>query len=102
MGTSYRYECSRCSYSAQVCGGFDRGFEVFVVTATCPQCRELDDLALEPEVWRQCVGPDAKIPDDLKLKCSVDRSHQPVRWEGDCPRCQAKLDRDPNFVFDWD
>ncbi len=97
----YRYRCPDCSYSAQVCGGFDRGFEAYLVTAVCPQCTTLDDLPLEPALWRQCVGPDAKIP-DLNLTCPQNKTHRPQLWQGACPQCQAEMERDPSFAFDWD
>ncbi|SPE50626.1 hypothetical protein SBV1_1180020 [Verrucomicrobia bacterium] len=43
MGRSYWYECSRCGYRAKVSGRPDRGFNFFVQTIVCRDCKELYD-----------------------------------------------------------
>jgi len=53
MGRSYWFECSKCGYGAKVCGRADRGFNCFVRTIACHDCKELYDA-----VYR------LKIPDE--------------------------------------
>jgi hypothetical protein len=43
MGRSYLFECSKCEYKAKVSGGADSGFQFFVQTAACRDCRTLFD-----------------------------------------------------------
>jgi hypothetical protein len=62
MGRSYLFECPKCSYQAKVSGGEDSGFEVFVQTAACRDCRMLFDAVVR---WRM---PDTglKITSELQ------------------------------------
>jgi hypothetical protein len=43
MGRSYLFECSKCGYKAKVSGGLDSGFQFFVQTTACRDCRVIFD-----------------------------------------------------------
>ena len=43
MGRSYWFECPRCGYRANVSGRADRGWNLFVQTILCRDCKELYD-----------------------------------------------------------
>jgi hypothetical protein len=62
MGRSYLFECAKCGYQASVSGGADSGFEFFVQTAACRDCRALFDCVVRLRV------PDTglKIPSELQ------------------------------------
>ena len=46
MGTTSRFTCDDCGYSASVSGGRDFGFMAVVQTTTCQDCRELVDVLI--------------------------------------------------------
>ena len=43
MGRSYWFECPKCGYRAKVSGRADRGFNFFVQSIVCRDCKELYD-----------------------------------------------------------
>ncbi len=73
MGRSYWFECPKCSYHATVAGGADRGFNFYVQTVLCCDCKRLHDAvtrlrvpaatALALQQWRQKKG--ARISTDV-------------------------------------
>jgi hypothetical protein len=46
MGRTYAFECSRCGYTAKVSGGEDRGYNSFVQTIVCRNCKQLYDAVV--------------------------------------------------------
>lgn len=50
MGRSYWYECSKCSYRANVSGRADRGVHAQVQTITCRDCRQLFDAVVQLKI----------------------------------------------------
>jgi len=50
MGRSYLFECSKCGYKASVSGGVDKGFEFWVQTAACRDCRILFDSVVRRRI----------------------------------------------------
>ena len=56
MGRSYWFECPQCGYSVKVCGGADRGLDVFVQTINCRDCRELYDAVTRVRVPDEAEG----------------------------------------------
>jgi hypothetical protein len=67
MGRSYLFECSKCEYKAKVSGGADTGFQFFVQTTACRDCRMLFDSVVR-----------LRIP-DTGLKLSSDFQRQRLR-----------------------
>jgi hypothetical protein len=62
MGRTYAFECSRCGYTAKVSGGKDRGYNCFVHTITCSNCKQLHDAVIrarmaEVKPGRAPAGP---------------------------------------------
>jgi hypothetical protein len=50
MGRTYWFECVKCGYRAKVSGGADRGFNLFVQTIVCRDCRNLCDAVIRMKV----------------------------------------------------
>src|SRR5258705_376436 len=50
MGRSYWFECSKCGYRAQVSGGPDRGFNFYLQTVSCVNCKRLFDAVTKVRV----------------------------------------------------
>jgi hypothetical protein len=44
MGKTFRFQCSRCHYHADISGGTDSGVNCDVQTIRCHECRELFDV----------------------------------------------------------
>jgi hypothetical protein len=59
MGRTYLFECSRCEYRAKVSGGEDRGFNFFVQTILCRDCRGLYDAVVRVRA-PELSGADAR------------------------------------------
>jgi len=55
MGRSWSFECPKCGYKARVSGGPDRGFQVFIQTILCRDCKALYDAVIK-----------LKVPDEPK------------------------------------
>ncbi len=55
MGRTYWFECARCGYRARVSGGADRGFNLFVQTVLCRDCRQLYDAVTRLKVPAEFV-----------------------------------------------
>jgi hypothetical protein len=85
MGRSYLFECSKCKYKATVSGGSDTGFEVFVQTAACRDCRNLFDFVVR---WR--------VPDTgLKIPTEFQRLRFRKKEHETPPTLEAALNRLP-------
>jgi transcription elongation factor Elf1 len=63
MGRSYWFECARCGYRAKVSGRVDRGFNFFVQTIVCRDCKELYDAVTRIKV---AATPGVK-PESMRL-----------------------------------
>ncbi len=85
MGRSYLFECFKCGYKASVSGGADKGFEFWVQTTACRDCRILFDSVVR---WR--------IP-DTGLKTAFDFQRLRLRRaeQETPPTLEAALNRLP-------
>ncbi len=99
MGTTRGLLCLSCGYKADVSGGPDAGLYSVTHTVVCRQCRELYDV----------VACDLRKPiaerADFVVRCPRSKKHLVEEWEfpGDCPRCGARMQEDPEgIVCDWD
>lgn len=102
MGSLYKYECESCSYHAQVCGGYDRGFEARLVTISCSQCQEVLDISIEQEQWATGVELElAKKPDPNLFTCKTCGKDSCPKFTEECPRCGSSMRR-THFIMDWD
>jgi hypothetical protein len=62
MGRTYAFECSRCGYTAKVSGGEDRGYNCFVHTITCSNCKQLYDAVIRARMADARSGPASSKP----------------------------------------
>lgn len=87
MGTSYRFDCPSCGYSAQVSGNDDAGMIATTATIVCKACRRLYDA---PTALAKEFG-DSRDP--VPLRCPRAKYHPIERWKaGDpCPRCGTSI-----------
>jgi hypothetical protein len=85
MGRAYLFECSKCGYKASVSGGLDKGFEFWVQSATCKECRILFDSIVR---WR--------VPDTgLKTAADFQRLRLRKAEQETAPTLEAALNRLP-------
>lgn len=83
MGRSYLFECAKCSYKACVSGGVDKGFEFWVQTAACRDCRILFDSVVR-----------LRIPDTgLKTPFEIQRQRLRRAEQETPPTLEAVLNR---------
>lgn len=100
MGTSYRYVCTTCDYSAIVSGGPDAGWIVKTQTGICRQCDQLVDVITE--LREPGVSP-LGMSEVTIGGCPNCRANVTEFWnDGDaCPRCGGAFG--PRLgVMDWD
>lgn len=75
MGTSYRFDCPSCGYSAEVSGGDDAGMIASTATIVCKACRRLYDA---PTALAKEFG-DRRDP--VPLRCPRAEYHPIERWK---------------------
>ena len=102
MGAKYRFRCSGCGYSADVCGGPSVGEAVRMETLSCATCAKLLDVVVSEEPWKEPPDP---LPE--RLCCPRERrtSHRTSLWTapGPCPRCGATITTDDaELILLWD
>jgi hypothetical protein len=93
MGRSYLFECSKCGYKASVSGGADTGFEFYVQTAACRDCRILFDSVVR-----------LRVPDTgLKIPSDIQRMRFRKAEQGPPPTFEAAVNRLPPIgkKFKW-
>lgn len=101
MGIRKTYKCNKCSYSAEISGGVDRGFTVKTNTMLCEQCKEVIDVITHTNDiynWEDesDIGKCENCNSSIYLK-EWDNEKRP------CPRCSGKLDVDKNGMYVmWD
>jgi hypothetical protein len=78
MGRSYLFECSKCGYKASVSGGPDSGFEFFVQTAACRDCRILFDSVVRLRI--PDTGP-RLLSDFQRMRLRKSESETPPAFE---------------------
>jgi hypothetical protein len=86
MGKTFLFECPRCAYQARVSGRVDRGFNVWVETIACWDCRRLYDAVVRLRVEDKALvlhGPGAKAGSNGSLKAA----------SFEAPSLQAALNR---------
>ena len=47
MGRLHKFECSNCSFSAEMSGGNDTGMICQTTTILCEDCKELYDVVIK-------------------------------------------------------
>jgi len=97
MGSLYLFECRSCGYNCQVSGGDDLGMMVRTTTIICSKCKELYDVVVSDEPWRE------DAIDAENLRCPKSKRHKVEKWEdpGSCPKCGQKMKRGEHTLF-WD
>jgi len=72
---------------------------VRTTTALCGNCRELYDVVVSDEPWKEGeTRPFKTLPCPHCKGCSLKRWRHP----GPCPKCQSKLGRSgPTVLWDW-
>jgi hypothetical protein len=103
MGTKYGFRCSKCGYSATVCGGVDSGLIAVVRTMACSDCKEIVDVLVGK--WGQ-EGPTGDPSYDKDLNVCPNCNRRRVRpWSLDrsCPRCEHRMILNPDVPkVHWD
>jgi predicted nucleic acid-binding Zn ribbon protein len=97
MGSAFSYQCTNpeCAYEATVSGGKDCGFCGEVESMVCLDCKELMDVLTAP-------APDLKPIEPRCGECKGQNLKKFHPGKTRCPKCGARLRKDPNSDVLWD
>jgi len=103
LGTHFKFNCTRCRYTATVSGGLDYGMVAVVQTKICLDCRELVDVLIGA---RDKVGDKTGAPErDAEMNlCPLCQGKQLETWPETrpCPRCNKPMQDNGELVEMWD
>ena len=94
MGSTYRYVCPNCDYSAEVSGGDDMGMLCETKTILCKDCKKLYDVVTKYHG-----------EEEMKLICPEVSNHNVSKWKFPdiCPVCGQMMQEDMFFPgAKWD
>jgi len=88
MGSTYRYVCPKCDYSAEVFGGGDIGMLCETTTILCNDCKELYDVITKYHGEKK-----------QKLLCPEINDHNVRKWKffDICSVCGEMMKEDMFF-----
>jgi hypothetical protein len=98
MGRSYWFECLRCGYRAKISGRADRGYDFWVQTIVCRDCKELYDAVTRARTPAQVPA----LKNSSRLRQGAAPGHR--RASEKPPSIQAMLNRLPATGvkrFEW-
>lgn len=100
LGALHDFRCPSCGYSAEVSGGPDIGEASRTVTISCATCKELHDVVVSEEPWKE---PPDLAPERPPCPRTRARTHATSVWNdpGPCPRCGSTMRRGEMTVL-WD
>ena len=86
MGQTYKFQCQKCEYLAEVSGDDDGGMEILTTTILCEDCSTLYDVVIGKP------GKDQPII-TYKERCPTSSRHKVHPWKagGPCPKCGEPL-----------
>ncbi len=100
MGAIYRFSCLDCGYSAEVSGGWDRGFLSATQTVICESCNELVDVAVGGDDRLKLLGETeaAELGPCPRCGLAVEK-----KWGEpyNCPECDGRMERG-ELIMLWD